>query len=119
MLHHIDDKIYHCEYTNSVPRRDRDVLLAYKDGTVLSSEAALPRLSEVSEDVPLQFLFAIWMSIFICLLQRCLKRTCYTIARFAPYVPSCLNGRPLPWSQAYISIRGTATTAIADVVPHH
>lgn len=34
MLHHIDDKIYHCEYTNPVPRRDRDVLLAYKDGTV-------------------------------------------------------------------------------------
>lgn len=59
MLHHIGDKVYHCEYTNPVPHRDRDVLLAYKDGTVLGTDATLPLLSDIDEDVPLQFLFSI------------------------------------------------------------
>ena len=59
MLHHIDDKVYHCEYTNPSPNRKQDFLLAYKDGTVLSTEAGLPLLSDIQENVPLQFLFSI------------------------------------------------------------
>lgn len=59
MLHNLEDHVYHCEYTNPAPNRARDILLAFRDGMILSAEATLPRLIEISEEVPLQFLFTV------------------------------------------------------------
>lgn len=62
MLHNIDDKIYHCEYSEKAPDFEVDYILSFKKDQILLYGSSLPLLSDVESNLPehpLQFLFTI------------------------------------------------------------